>query len=118
MPTPLAHHSQREANHLSVGHLWPDGFFVSSSAKPTSELSILLPLQLILSGDQNTQAVIDTADSVTSSWTVWRTVVIGDNGTTEVDLDKGAEKRGKKSGKVVSGEARELSIVFKIYLAS
>jgi len=33
-------------------------------------------------------------------------------------LERWLEKRGKKSGKVVSGEARELSIVFKIYLAS
>ena len=90
---PLAHHSRREANRLSVGHLWPDGFFLPSSANQTVELSIRLPLQLTLTGDQNTTAVIEATDSVSGPWAEWRTVVIGEEGTTEVDLDEGAEKR-------------------------
>ena len=90
---PLAHHSQREANRLSVDHLWPDGFFLPSSVTRTSELSIRLPIQLIVTGDQNTTTVIEATDSVTGPWTEWRTVVIGEDGTTEVDLVEGAEKR-------------------------
>ena len=90
---PLAHHSRREANRLSVGHLWPDGFFLPSSANQTVELSIRLPLKLILTGDQNAQAIIETTDAVNAPWTEWRTVVIGEEGATEVDLDEVAEKR-------------------------
>ena len=90
---PLARHSQREANRLSVGHLWPDGFFLPSSANPTAELSIRLPLQLILTGDENAKTVIETTDSVTGPWSEWRTVIIGEEGTTEVDLYEGADKR-------------------------
>ncbi len=90
---PLDHHSRQEANRLSVGHLWPDGFFLPSSANPSAELSIRLPLKLILTGDQNAQAIIEATDSVNAPWTEWRTVVIGEEGTTEVDLDEGAGKR-------------------------
>ena len=90
---PEAFHSQAEASRLLVGRLWPDGFFLPSSANQTVELSIRLPLQLTLTGDQNTTAVIEATDSVSGPWTEWRTVVIGEEGTTEVDLDEGAVKR-------------------------
>ena len=90
---PKAFHSQSEAERLKIGHLWPGGFSLPSSANPTAELSIRLPLKLILTGDQNTQAVIEATDSVSGPWTEWRTVVIGEEGTTEVDLDEGAVKR-------------------------
>ena len=86
-------HTQAEADRLSVGHLWPDGFFLPSSANQTVELSIRLPLQLILTGDQNTQAVIEATENLNNPWSEWRTVIIGEDGTTEVDLDAGAEKR-------------------------
>jgi len=59
----------------------------------TPELSIRLPIQLIVTGDQNAKAVIEATDSVNGPWTEWRTVIIGEEGTTEVDLDEGAEKR-------------------------
>ena len=78
---------------LGLQRLWPDGFFLPSSANPTAELSIRLPLQLILTGDQNTKAVIEATDSINGPWAEWRTIVIGEDGTTEVDLDEGAEKR-------------------------
>ena len=78
---------------MSLAHLWPDGFFLPSSANPAPELSIRLPLQLILTGDQNTKAVIEATDSINGPWAEWHTIVIGEDGTTEVDLDAGAEKR-------------------------
>jgi hypothetical protein len=90
---PEAFHSQPESNRLSIGHLWPDGYFLPSSVTRTPELSIRFPIQLIITGDQNTQAVIEATDSVTGPWSQWRTVVIGEDGNTEVDLDEGAEKR-------------------------
>jgi len=57
-----------------------------------------LPLQLIVTGDQNANAVIEATDSVSGPWAEWRTVVIGEEGTTEVDLDEGAEKRFYRVG--------------------
>ena len=90
---PKIFHSQSEANRLRLGHLWPDGFFLPSSITRTPEVSIGLPLQLTLTGDQNTTVAIEVANSVSGPWTEWQTVVIGEEGTTEVDLDEGAEKR-------------------------
>jgi len=43
-----------------------------------------------ITGQTETIEVADTADG---PWSEWRTVVIGEDGTTEVDLDEGAEKR-------------------------
>ena len=90
---PQRFHSQSMANILGIGHLWPDGFFLPSSADPTPKLYIRLPLQLILAGVQNTKVVIEATDSINGPWAEWRTVVVGEEGTTEVDLDEGAEKR-------------------------
>ena len=90
---PQAFHSRSEANRLKITHLWPDGFFLPSSITHTPKLSIRLPLQLILTGDENTKAAIEATDTLTGPWTEWRTIVIGENGTTEVDLDEGAEQR-------------------------
>jgi len=95
---PKAFHSQTEAERLEIRHLWPDGFFLPSSVTRTPELSIRLPLQLIVTGDQNANAVIEATDSVSGPWAEWRTVVIGEEGTTEVDLDEGAEKRFYRVG--------------------
>ena len=90
---PQAFHSQQKASDLSLTHLWPDGFFLPSSITHTPKLSIRLPLQLILTGDENTKAAIEASDTLTGPWTEWRTIVIGKNGATEVDLDEGAEQR-------------------------
>ena len=77
----------------TITDLWPDGFFLPSSITHTPKLSIRLPLQLILTGDENTKAAIEATDTLTGPWTEWRTVVVGENGMTEVDLDEGAEQR-------------------------
>ena len=90
---PQAFHSQQKAGNLALGHLWPDGFFLPSSITRTPKLSIRMPLQLMLTGEQNTEAVIEATDTLTGPWTEWETVVIGEDGTTEVDLDEGAEQR-------------------------
>tara|TARA_Y100000589_G_scaffold331809_1_gene387181 strand:- start:2286 stop:2597 length:312 start_codon:yes stop_codon:yes gene_type:complete len=82
---PEAFHSQREANRLSVGHLWLNGFFFPSSVSRTPELSIRLPLQLILTGDQNFEAVIETANEVSGPWTEFKSVVIEPDWTAEID---------------------------------
>ena len=81
------------ASDLSLTHLWPDGFLLPSSITRTPKLSIRIPLQLMLKGEQSSEAVIEATDTLTGPWTEWRTIVIGENGTTEVDLDKGAERR-------------------------
>ena len=90
---PEAFHSKSEANRLGKGRLWPDGFSLPVSSVSEPELSIRVPLQLILTGDQNFEAVIEATENLNNPWTEWRTVVIGEDGTTEVDLDEGAEKR-------------------------
>ena len=59
----------------------------------TTNLSIRMPLQLMLKGEQSTEAVIEATETLTGPWTEWRTVVVGENGMTEVDLDEGAEQR-------------------------
>ena len=90
---PQAFHSQQEANRLGLGHLWPDGFFLPSSITRTPELSIRLPLQLILTGAQNAEAVIEVTESLNQPWAEWRTVVIGEDGWIKIDLDEGTERR-------------------------
>ena len=73
--------------------LWPDGFFIPSSVTRTPELSIRLPLQLILTGAQNAEAVIEVTESLNQPWAEWRTVVIGEDGWIKIDLDEGTERR-------------------------
>ena len=90
---PEKFHSRSEANRIGLPLIYPDGFFLPITVTRTPELSIRLPLQLILKGDQNTQAVIEATESLKSPWIELQTVVIGEEGTTEVDLDEGAEKR-------------------------
>ena len=91
---PKAFHSRSEANRLSVGHLWPDGFFLPSSPpRKPPELSIRLAPVITVTGELDEAVTIEVADNADGPWTEWRTVVIGEEGTTEVDLDEGAEKR-------------------------
>ena len=59
----------------------------------TPELSIRLPLQLILTGDQNFEAVIETANEVSGPWTEFKSVVIEPDGTAEIDLSNQSQKR-------------------------
>ena len=91
---PAAFHSQSEANRLRLGHLWPDGFFLPSSiTRKSPELSIRLAPVITVTGELNEAVTIEVADTAAGPWTDWRTVMIGDAGTTEVALDEGAEKR-------------------------
>jgi len=48
---------------------------------------------ITVTGDVGRTSIIEVADTADGPWTEWRTVVIGEQGTTEVDLDEGAEKR-------------------------
>jgi uncharacterized membrane-anchored protein len=48
---------------------------------------------ITVTGEAAQTAVIEVSSSVNGPWTEWRTVVIGENGATEVDLDEVAEKR-------------------------
>jgi len=90
---PEAYHSPSEASRLGILHLWPDGFSLPSSVNRNPELSIRLPLQLILTGAQNAEAVIEVTESLNQPWAEWRTVVIGEDGWIKIDLDEGTERR-------------------------
>ena len=91
---PEAFHSQSEANRLRLGHLWPDGFFLpSSSQRKSPELSIRLAPVITITGELDEAVTIEVADNADGPWTEWRTVLIGEGGTSEFDLDEGAEKR-------------------------
>ncbi len=90
---PEAFHSKAEAIRLIIRRLWPDGFFLPSSVTRTPELSIRLPLQLILTGAQNAEAVIEVTESLNQPWAEWRTVVIGEDSWIKIDLDEGTERR-------------------------
>ena len=91
---PEAFHSEREARSMFLYHLWPDGFFLpSSSTRKSPELSIRLAPVITVTGELDETVTIEVADNADGPWTEWRTVVIGEDGTTEVDLDVGAEKR-------------------------
>ena len=48
---------------------------------------------ITVSGDVGQTSIIEVADTAVGPWSEWRTVVIGEQGTTEVDLDEGVEKR-------------------------
>ena len=48
---------------------------------------------IMVQGDVGQTSIIEVANTAVGPWSEWRTVVIGEEGTTEVDLDEGAEKR-------------------------
>ena len=60
---------------------------------PSAPASLLSPSEITVTGELNEVLTIEVADTSDGPWSVWRTVVIGEEGTTEVDLDEGAEKR-------------------------
>ena len=90
---PEVFHDRRIADRLGISNIYPRGFFLPTSIISTPELAIRLPLQLRLTGDQNAEVIIDATDSLNGPWTEWRTIVIGEDGSTEIDLEEGAEKR-------------------------
>jgi len=48
---------------------------------------------ITVTGDLGSTAFIDIGSSIDGPWTEWKEVIIGPDGTTEVDLDARAEKR-------------------------
>jgi len=93
IPIPQAFHSRSEANRLGITDLWPDGFYLPSSTRKSPDLTIRLAPVITITGELNETAIIEVSDTADGPWTEWRTVVIGEEGTTEVDLDEGAEQR-------------------------
>jgi len=59
---------------------------------PTSVIIRMVPA-ITVTGEFGQTETIEVADTADGPWTEWRTVIIGEEGTTEVDLDEGAEKR-------------------------
>ena len=59
----------------------------------SSQVSLRMVPAITVTGDVGRTSIIEVADTADGPWTEWRTVVIGEQGTTEVDLDEGAEKR-------------------------
>ena len=60
---------------------------------PSAPASLLLPPEITVTGEFNEVVTIEVADTADGPWTKWRTVVIGEGGTTEVDLGEGPGKR-------------------------
>ena len=64
---------------------------------PDKVLSAPASLRMVpaitVTGEFGQTVTIKVADTAVGPWSEWRTVVIGEEGTTEVDLDEGAEKR-------------------------
>ena len=95
---PQAFHNQAQATRLSLTKLWPDRFFLPSNetnppAKNPAQISLRMVPAITVTGDVGQTSIIEVADTAAGPWSEWRTVIIGDDGTTEVDLDEGAEKR-------------------------
>ncbi|MDA7509926.1 hypothetical protein N8693_00360 [Verrucomicrobia bacterium] len=59
---------------------------------PPTRVSLRMVPAITITGDVRQPKIIEVADTADGPWTVWRTVVIDWDGTTEVDLDEGAEK--------------------------
>ena len=90
---PEAYHSQSEANRLLLAHLWPDSFFLNTSAPGSSDLSIRLAPVITVTGTFKKAVAIEVSETADGPWTDWQTVVIGEGGVTEIALDEGANKR-------------------------
>ena len=97
LAVPAQFHTPWEALRLDAQSLWPDGFYLPSNAgnPPTAltQVGIRMVPAITVKGDVGRTSIIEVADSVSGPWTEWRAVVIGEEGTTEVDLGEGAEKR-------------------------
>ncbi|XOV73945.1 MAG: hypothetical protein ACFHW5_18450 [Verrucomicrobiota bacterium] len=57
------------------------------------QVSLRLVPAVTVTGEFGQSVIIEVADTADGPWSEWRSVVIGEDGTTEVDLDEGAEKR-------------------------
>lgn len=55
--------------------------------------SLRLPPEITVTGELDESVTIEVADTADGAWSKWRTVLIGEHGTTEVDLDEGAGRR-------------------------
>ena len=60
---------------------------------PSSQVSLRMVPAITVTGEFGQTETIEVADNANGPWSEWRTVTIGEQGTTEVDLDEGAEKR-------------------------
>ena len=60
---------------------------------PSTQVSLRMVPAVTVTGEFGQSVIIEVSDTADGPWTKWRTVVIGENGTTEVDLDEGAEQR-------------------------
>ena len=64
---------------------------------PDKVLSAPASLRMVpaitVTGEFGQTGTIEVADTADGPWTEWRTVVIGKEGATEVDLDEGAGRR-------------------------
>ena len=97
LTVPAQFHTAWEALRLDAQSLWPDGFYLPSNAgnPPTAltQVGIRMVPAITVTGDVGRTSIIEVADNADGPWAEWRTVVIGEQGATEVDLDEGAEKR-------------------------
>jgi hypothetical protein len=60
---------------------------------PTTQINLRLVPAITVTGEIGQTGTIEVADTADGPWTEWRTVVIGLDGTTEIDLDEDAKKR-------------------------
>ena len=63
------------------------------SNPPPTQISFRMVPAITVTGETAQTATIEVSDTLNGPWTEWRTVVIGEEGTTEVDLDEGEEQR-------------------------
>ena len=75
--------------------MFPDGFIPLNTAPKALEtsLSIKLVPQIILQGNSGDTAVLEVSGNPDGPWTQWKTVIIGDSGTSEIIVDESVEKR-------------------------
>ena len=101
MTIPLTFYSSFDANRLGTSKLWPSGFrlppddpqlSIDISKTSLAGISIQIPI-ITVNGEAGVEGIIEFSETPNGPWTEWRTVVIGEDGTTEVDLEEGAEKR-------------------------
>ena len=97
LTVPKQFHTEWEALRLEAKSLWPDGFYLPSNAgdPPTAltQVSLRMVPAITVTGGVGQTSIIEVADTAVGPWSEWRTVVIGGEGTTEVDLYEGAGKR-------------------------
>ena len=80
---------------ISTGRGYTSAPTVSIDPPPvtSSQLSLRMVPAITVTGIKGQTETIEVADNADGPWTEWRTVIIGEEGTTEVDIAEGAEKR-------------------------